>query len=161
MSNGFFENEHAIGVAEIASNVFPGVVGVGGADHYLDFGIVIEYFFGGLDSVPSGGHADVDKGDGEGAALVSARGREFEALLALVRGGQVKGAAFGLGRRLGVVEESGLKLNEPRVLSFGRLQDFFKVVMDRRVVVDDQDASAFGGVSFHGGFALLRRGGKR
>ncbi len=58
------KDQEAIGAAQFADDVFPGIIGVGRAEDDQDFRIDRPDLSHRLDAVPTWGHANIDEGDG-------------------------------------------------------------------------------------------------
>ncbi|MNY09015.1 hypothetical protein D3C86_1419040 [compost metagenome] len=73
---GFFQNQQAIAQLQALVDVFPGIVGIGGAKRHLQLGIDLPQPFDGLQPVPARWHAHVDEGHGVGQ-VVGQRGLDL------------------------------------------------------------------------------------
>ena len=121
----------------------PVIVGVGGADHDLQFGIDFPQLLDGLQTIPARRHAHVDEGHGVRLPALERSAHHRDTLLALIRGVdlEIRARARGLRRLAEKVRfEPGERLLRA-VLRIGA-QYFAKIPMDCGVVVDEQDTIA-------------------
>ncbi len=103
------EQQQSIDRPELAQDVFPRIVRVGGADDDLERGIRLPQLFHRLHAIPAGRHAHVDEGQRIGA-IGGARGLDqLQGLLALVGGIDV---VNGNRCRRALAEEIGLGIVE-------------------------------------------------
>src|SRR5205809_965034 len=86
----FFENDETVGLIEPGAHLVPRVVRVGGTNHDLEVGAYLPETGGGFDTIPAGGHADVQKGHCERATLGEGLLDQCQRLLALESGNQFK-----------------------------------------------------------------------
>ncbi len=114
-----------------------------GADHDLEVGIRLPEALDRLDAVPAGRHAHVHERERVGLSLFVPRFDDGEAFFSLVRVREqvpLRDRTRGFGklpeeRRLELIERGdGVHLRRGR-----RCEDLPKVVVDRRVVIDDED----------------------
>ena len=135
------QDQQPIAGAEPAQDVLPRIVGVRRADDDLDLGIGGPQVGDGLDAVPAGRHAHVDERDRVALAAPEAVAHLAQRLLPLVR--EVHVVPFAPHRRRLFPEERLLHLRQHLVL-LAALQDLAKVLVDLRIVVDDQDPPVLG-----------------
>jgi hypothetical protein len=112
---------------------------VRGADDDLDVRIHGPQAFDRLQPVPARRHAHVDEGECKGAAALDGAFDHAETLLALQ--GEVQ-----LERRMqpgrgAVAEQDSFGFRHGRVAAAFVREDLLEILVDRRIVVDDQDAA--------------------
>ena len=130
------ENQHPLGVPEFLHHFLPGVVGISRANYDLQVGISFPEPERSLQPIPSGRHAHVGKNHRVAAALPEPSLHEFERLRALRGKAHVEVTPHPRGWSRA---EYGRRF-------FGELQGtlipgqyFPEVVMNCRVIVDDED----------------------
>jgi hypothetical protein len=133
------QDEQRLARPEPGAQVAPRVVGVRRADHDLEIGVDLPEPLDGLEAVPAGRHAHVDEREREVAVRGDGGDDVVERLAALVRRDQLEGDDR-LGGRRRAIEQRGLERVERPGRRVGRREDLAEVVVDRVVIVDDQDA---------------------
>ena len=115
-------------------------IGVRRADHDLELRIDAPQLLDRLEPVPAGRHAHVDERERKRPTLSTRLGNELECFAPLVRGHELELAlGRGLGRRHRRAEQLRLELVERASRRRTCAKDLGEVVVDRRIVVDDQD----------------------
>jgi hypothetical protein len=133
------QDEQAVRGRQLGHDLRPAVIGEGRADDDLDIGVHAPDVRDGLDAVPAGRHAHVDEGHRVGAARGLGRLHQLEAFLSLVRGIDLELHPARVGGRL--VEEVGLESRElGAATGAAEVKDLLHVLVDRLVVIDDEDA---------------------
>src|SRR5690606_20399329 len=139
---GFFEDQQAVRLPELLDDAGPAVVGEGGAERHLKIGITSPEMTDRLNAVPARRHANIDERNRErtidGQTFLDHR----ERLLALLRVGEFEVLPRRAGLR-GVADELGAQYLQRRTRR-RRSEDLAEVVVDRRHVVDDENAGDLG-----------------
>jgi hypothetical protein len=139
----FFEDHHPVRVAQPRHHRFPRIIRIGGADHDLQRRIGFPNALGRLDAIPPRRHAYIDERQRVRAFLGQGRLHPEQGILPLISRIELEAGRPRFGHRACLVTKqrclSGRKLLHPR----GRLQpeDFFKILVDGCVVVDNQDTT--------------------
>ncbi len=139
---GLLEYQHAVGVSEGAHHILGAVVGVRRADHDADIGVALEQPHRGLDAVDARRHAHVDERERIGPARLPCGLDALDGLSALKGGVELEA-------RMLVLRLAAEQLVMQRVELFPaaspRAEYLAKVLVDRLVVVHDEDAAVHGG----------------
>ncbi len=131
------EDQHAVRFAERGAHVFPAVVGVCRADHDAQVRVRAQQLARCLDAVPTRRHPHVDERERVGAVSGERCDDLAERFLALERGVELEAGAAFAGRR-GVPEDLGTERRELVVRCTLRPEDPPEVLVDVRVVVDQE-----------------------
>src|SRR5262249_22129535 len=132
---------------EAGDQLLPAVIGMRGADDDLDMGICGPQSLDGLQAVPTRWHAHVDEGNAVRLPILDRALNQRQRLGALLRGVHPEG-----GRCFEVRRPSTDRCSLGAAQMLVRLpapKDLTDVLVDRPVVVDDQDARRV--MSAHGG----------
>ena len=132
------EDEQVVRMPERAGNVIPGIIGIGGADDRLQIGTALPDAFESFHAVPARRHAHINKREDVGIGFVDRLLNQLEGFLPLQRGVNPEAGAFQAGGS--VAKEFGFDVIEPRLGVGFRAQNFPEIVVDGRIVVDDEDA---------------------
>ena len=134
---GLFENEHAVARLDLLLHLTPRTVGIGGANDDLHVRADLPDLPGGFDPVPARRHAHIHESHGIGVAL---RQRTFDHLQPLLPlGGGVDREGLRLTCGDGGAKQRGFSRLQGIIDRLGRCQNFAEVVMNRPIVVDDEN----------------------
>jgi hypothetical protein len=141
---GLLQDQEPIAVPEPVDRLLPGIVRIGRADDDLELGVLGPQLLDRAHAVPAGRHANVHEGH-RVRALLGQRGLEHcQALLSLQSALELevhaRGLSFGGLRARGPAHESGPGVRQEAGVLLRGDQDFLEILVDRRVVVDQQDA---------------------
>ncbi len=103
----------------------------------MQVGVDVPQLFDGFQAVPTRRHAHVDEHQGVGGVGGQGLVHQFQGFLALIGGIQHKGLAH----RRSVAEQGFFNAVQGGVVVGVDAQDLAEVRVDRRRVIDDQDAS--------------------
>lgn len=133
---GFFQNQQAIAQFQAFVDVFPGIVGIGGAKRHLQLGIDLPQPFDGFQPVPARRHAHVDEGHRIGHVIGQRRLDLVQGFEALKR--RVEHEALQRQRRRGA-EQGIFGADQAVVIDRWRTEDLGEVRMNRGCVIDDKN----------------------
>src|SRR5437667_12009640 len=100
-----FENDESVGLADFPYHLFPGVIGVGGANYHLQGRVRFPDAVNGFHAVPAWRHAHIDESQRVGPALLNGPLHLLQTFLALVGRIDLEAGLVGLLR--GVAEKQG------------------------------------------------------
>ena len=137
---GFPQDQELVGIGRDGGEGAPRIIRIGTADDNLKIWRFFPDAGDGLDAIPPGRHADIDKGDGVGHSLAGGGADFFQPLLSLIGGVQLERGALTDFRSRGVTENIGVEVAE-FVIKGGVLgpEDFQEIRMDRRIVIHDEN----------------------
>src|SRR5262249_15720506 len=118
----------------------PGIIRVGRTNDHLQIRKLLPNARDRFDSVPAGRHAYVNEGDRIWFPAGGRRADFFQSFLALEGGAYLKGP-WARRVRCFPKESRFVRFKACGELSIRRVQDFPEVFMNRRIVVDDENAS--------------------
>ncbi len=146
---GLLEHQEPVARAQSLGHFAPRVVTVGGADHDLEVWIDLPHPSDGAHAVEPGRHANVHEGYRVGVPSGRRTRHLLDALQALVGGVDSKREPILPWRAPRLIgEELGFEVRELAVTGAHAREDLFEVVVNRRIVVDDQDADGGSCVSW-------------
>ena len=135
---GLFQDQHAVGVAELPRDVVPRIIRIGSANHHLQLRVNLPDTADGLDAVPTGGHANVHKRKRVRMLVLQRPANKVEAFLALQR--RVDFERRALRRARGFTEQQRFFAGERGGIGARRRQNLANVLVNRGVVVDDENS---------------------
>ena len=136
---GFLEDEHPVAASEPGDDFVERVIGIGRADDDLKVGILFPNPVNGFDPIPTGRHPEVHEGHRVRASFRTGSTDLLEAFLALECRVDFEVALDP--DPDGLAEELRGGVGHCALTRYRRAEDFAEVLMDRLVVVDEQDAS--------------------
>src|ERR1039458_3674665 len=132
------EDEQAVGFADFGPHFLPRIISVGGADDDLEFRIHFPDARDGFNAIPTGRHPHVHEGHAVRPVVPERLLHHLQRLLALIGGVQLK--THLIRRRLVVIEEHPFHFFHSGLIGVVRAENLPEVVVDARIVVNDQDA---------------------
>ena len=139
----FFENNQSVGIADLFKHLLPQIIGVGRAEDDLDFGINRPNFPGGFHAVPTRRHADVHKSHRVRTPCCQRLLHQQHSILSLI------------GRVNFIMNFPDRIRRLPKQLRRGHIQggggdgvrgqNLAEIIVDRRVVINDQNPAIFFG----------------
>ncbi|MNF81601.1 hypothetical protein D3C84_638800 [compost metagenome] len=133
---GLFQHQHLVAELQSFGHGFPGVIRKSGAQRDFQVRVGLPHLLDGFQAVPARRHAHVGEHQRIGATFSQCVFDQFEGFLPLVRRVELKRQAIRVRR----AEQCGFCASEGLfIVGFGA-EDLAEVIMNRRRVVDDQDA---------------------
>ena len=150
----FFKDDEIGGRADAGAHLLPGIIGIGSANDYLQFGVSFPEMDNSFEAIPSRGHAHIDEGEGKGFAGSAGLLDFFEGFLALIGGIEFELS----GRRgggIGLAEKGGFDFEETVPGIRDGSQNFPEIVVNGHVVIDNENTVIFDG--YHTGWRSVVR----
>ena len=143
LSNGFLSTSIWSVLPIVLRDFVPGIIGVGRADDHLQIGKFLPDAGDRFDPVPARRHAHINEGHGVGLPAAAAARTISRPFLPLKGGVDLK---VPCSRRIGASRRKAPLHRHParRQLRVARAENFAEVLVDRGIIVDDEDAVIFG-----------------
>ena len=133
-----FQHQQAVRLADLGAHLLPGIIRVSGADDDLKFRIDLPDAGDGFHAVPAGRHAHIDEGHRVRPLVGQGFFHHRQSLLSLKGGIQFETDLFG---RLLFVKQRRFEVPPGGSPGGAGAQDVAEILMNARIVVDDQDAA--------------------
>ncbi len=132
-----FQDQQLVVVLQPCLDGLEGIVGIRRAQRDLQVGVDVPQLFDGLQAIPAGRHAHIDKHHGIGGVGGQGLAHQCQRFLALVGRIQLEHLAGSSGG----AEQGFLKAIQRRLGVGVGAQDLAEILVDRRSIVDDQNAA--------------------